>query len=206
MHRDIASFPSAAFYSGKLQPVPLPHQECELPGTMEGDNSPYETLLLTKRVAFIDVPSPPQSSSDKVNILEADIIARIAVAAYRLHEGRFSVRQSLGIIVPYRNQIATVRKAIDRYGIKELHDITIDTVERYQGSQRDVVIYGFTIRHRYQLNFLTSNDFEEDGVVIDPKLNVAMTRARENLVLVGNKKLLSFDPVFRRMINSLNSI
>ena len=33
-----------------------------------------------------------------------------------------------------------------------------------------------------------------------------MTRARENLVLVGNKKLLSFDPVFRRMINSLNSI
>ena len=157
-------------------------------------------------MAFIDVPSPPQSSSDKVNTLEADIIARIAVAAYRLREGRFSVRQSLGIIVPYRNQIATVRKAIDRYGIKELHDITIDTVERYQGSQRDVVIYGFTIRHRYQLNFLTSNDFEEDGVVIDPKLNVAMTRARENLVLVGNKKLLSFDPVFRRMINSLNSI
>ena len=206
MHRDIASFPSAAFYSGKLQPVPLPHQECELPGTTEGDNSPYETLLLTRRVAFIDVPSPPQSSSDKVNTLEADIIARIAVAAYRLREGRFSVRQSLGIIVPYRNQIATVRKAIDRYGIKELHDITIDTVERYQGSQRDVVIYGFTIRHRYQLNFLTSNDFEEDGVVIDPKLNVAMTRARENLVLVGNKKLLSFDPVFRRMINSLNSI
>ena len=89
---------------------------------------------------------------------------------------------------------------------RSLHDITIDTVERYQGSQRDVVIYGFTIRHRYQLNFLTSNDFEEDGVVIDPKLNVAMTRARENLVLVGNKKLLSFDPVFRRMINSLNSI
>lgn len=205
MHRDIASFPSAAFYSGKLQPVPLPHQESELPGTTEGDCSPYETLLLTRRVAFIDVPDPPQSPSDKVNTLEADIIARIAVAAYRLREGRFSVQQSLGIIVPYRNQIATVRKAIDRYGIQKLHDITIDTVERYQGSQRDVVIYGFTIRHRYQLNFLTSNDFEEDGVVIDPKLNVAMTRARENLVLVGNKNLLSLDPVFRRMIDSLKN-
>ena len=96
-----------------------------------------------------------------------------------------------------------MRNAIDRHGISELHDITIDTVERYQGSQRDVIIYGFTVQHRYQLEFLTANDFVEDGVIIDPKLNVAMTRAREHLVLVGHAPLLINDEVFARLIQQL---
>ena len=42
---------------------------------------------------------------------------------------------------------------------------------------------------------------EENGIVIDPKLNVAMTRARENLILVGNKSLLSLDPVFKKLLS-----
>ena len=206
MHRDIAFFPSNAFYSGLLQPVPLGHQERQLETsniTVDKDLSPYVDILTTKRVAFIDAPQPAISPSDKVNTIEADIISRLAVAAYKIHEGCFSAQTTLGIIVPYRNQIVTLRNAIDKYGIAELHDITIDTVERYQGSQRDIIIYGFTVSHRYQLDFLTANDFEENGAIIDPKLNVAMTRARENLVLVGNKSLLRLDPVFRQMIDSI---
>ena len=170
---------------------------------VDKDLSPYVDILTTKRVAFIDAPQPAISPSDKVNTIEADIISRLAVAAYKIHEGCFSAQSTLGIIVPYRNQIVTLRNAIDKYGIAELHDITIDTVERYQGSQRDIIIYGFTVSHRYQLDFLTANDFEENGAIIDPKLNVAMTRARENLVLVGNKSLLRLDPVFRQMIDSI---
>lgn len=208
MHRDIALFPSRAFYGGRLQPVPLDHQLRELQrqdvvSTCE-ELKPYIELLATRRVAFIDAPSPTLSPSDKVNDIEAEIIARLVVAAYTVRRTSFSSNTTVGVIVPYRNQIVTLRNAIDKYGIAELHDITIDTVERYQGSQRDVIIYGFTVRHRYQLDFLTANDFEDDGAVIDPKLNVAMTRARENLVLVGNKSLLRLDPVFRKMIDSIS--
>lgn len=210
MHRDIALFPSRAFYGGRLQPVPLEHQvrplEASADVVADEELQPYVELLSTRRVAFIDAPNPSVSSSDKVNDVEAGIIARLVVAAYMIHKSTFSPKTTLGIIVPYRNQIVTLRNAIDKFGIAELHDITIDTVERFQGSQRDIIIYGFTVRHRYQLDFLTANDFEEDGAIIDPKLNVAMTRARENLVLVGNSKLLRLDPVFREMIERINRV
>jgi hypothetical protein len=69
--------------------------------------------------------------------------------------------------------------------------MTIDTVERYQGSQRKYIVYGFTVQKYYQLNFLTNNVFEDkiDGSIVDRKLNVAMTRAEEHLVMFGNAEL-----------------
>ena len=201
MHRDIARFPSQAFYGNALQTVPLPHQEKALPPTPQ-DTKGIEALLLTHRIAFLNVSAMEKEStvSDKINKTEAEMIAATAVAAYRLHADNFSVAHTIGIIVPYRNQIATVRNAIDRYGIECLHDITIDTVERYQGSQRDIIIYGFTVSKRYQLDFLCNNVFEEDGAVIDRKLNVAMTRAREHLVLIGNASLLQLNHTFAQLI------
>ena len=122
------------------------------------------------------------------------------VKIYELTGSSFDVAHTVGIIVPYRNQIATIRNTIDRYGIPALHDITIDTVERYQGSQRDYILYGFTIQQYYQLNFLTDTVFEEDGALIDRKLNVAMTRAREHLLLFGNPDLLSAVPTFKELL------
>ena len=126
------------------------------------------------------------------------MIAAMVVRIYEIEKGNsFDVNTTVGVIVPYRNQIATVRKAIDKYGIGILHDITIDTVERYQGSQRKYIIYGFTIQKYYQLNFLTNNVFEDfDGSLIDRKLNVAMTRAEEHLIMVGNPELLSNNFIF----------
>ena len=83
-------------------------------------------------------------------------------------------------------------------------DITIDTVERYQGSQRKYIVYGFTVQKRYQLDFLTDNTFRDtDGTLIDRKLNVAMTRAEEHLILVGNPELLAQAPVFHQLITFL---
>ena len=118
----------------------------------------------------------------------------------------YDVASSIGVIVPYRNQISTVRMAIDAVaasaGFDDLHDIAIDTVERYQGSQRDVIVYGFTAKRPYQLAFLTDTEYfdETDNAIIDRKLNVAMTRARKRLVLVGYAALLRRDTTFRRLI------
>ncbi|MBR5928910.1 MAG: hypothetical protein IKZ93_02875, partial [Prevotella sp.] len=75
----------------------------------------------------------------------------------------------------------------------------------YQGSQRDVIIYSFTVQNMYQLEFLTANCFIErdaDGTfrIIDRKLNVALTRARKQLIVTGNPQILSANPLFRNLM------
>ena len=201
MHRDIARFPNRAFYNGRLTEVPLDHQTVVLPLAGLGKNG-IDDMLATRRVAFVASETPRDSTIDKVNQNEAEIIAALVMRIYaREKDCGFDVNGTVGVIVPYRNQIAAVRKTIDRYGVKLLHDITIDTVERYQGSQRKYIIYGFTIQKYYQLNFLTNNVFRDiDGSIVDRKLNVAMTRAEEHLIMVGNPELLSNNLTFRKLI------
>ncbi|MBR0433960.1 MAG: AAA family ATPase [Bacteroidaceae bacterium] len=199
MHPIIADFPNRAFYEGRLAAVPCPHQQEVLPPSHDNDNS-IDSILASQRIAFIATPLPDDTLSEKVNMAEAEMIAAAVVSIYRQEDEDFDVLRTVGVIVPYRNQIAAIRTAIDHYGISCLHEITIDTVERFQGSQRDYILYGFTIRRRYQLQFLTSNTFEENGRLIDRKLNVAMTRARKHLLLFGNPDLLRHAPVFAQLI------
>ncbi len=206
MHQEIAEFPNRFFYGGKLDVVPLVHQLQPLPDIC-ADNGIMK-MLITHRIAFIAAKSPHSSPSPQTNIIEAKMIAATVYQAYRLCllTGKtFHKEKAVGVIVPYRNQISAVRNAIDQFGIPVLHDITIDTVERYQGSQRDCIVYGFTIQQRHQLNFLTSNTFEEDGMMIDRKLNVAMTRARLNLVMIGNPALLSQNVLFSELMEFIRS-
>ena len=199
MHRDIAEFPNIAFYGGKLDIVPLNHQT--LPDPTVSSSNGIDRMLAAHRIAFVASESPQRMVSPKTNDVEASMIAATVYRIYMLHKDSFDKSKTVGVIVPYRNQVSTVRNAIDRYGVKILHDITIDTVERYQGSQRDYILYGFTVQRPYQLNFLTNNVFEEDGMVIDRKLNVAMTRARLNLVMFGNPALLSANYTFSKLMD-----
>ena len=199
MHRDIAEFPNQAFYGNKLDIVPLEHQT--LPTVRKDSANSIITMLTTHRIAFVAARPTVLSPSAKTNKSEARMIAATVRAIYELTSEGFDKDKTVGVIVPYRNQISTVRNEIDRYGIPSLHDITIDTVERYQGSQRDFIIYGFTIQQPYQLNFLTNDVFEEDGMIIDRKLNVALTRARLNLILIGNPVLLNMNITFSNLLD-----
>ncbi|MDY4852102.1 MAG: AAA domain-containing protein [Prevotella sp.] len=199
MHRDIAEFPNQAFYGNKLDIVPLEHQT--LPTVRKDSANSIITMLTTHRIAFVVARPHVLSPSAKTNKTEAQMIAATVRAIYELSSDDFDKDKTVGVIVPYRNQISTVRNEIDRYGIPCLHDITIDTVERYQGSQRDFIIYGFTIQQPYQLNFLTNDVFEEDGMIIDRKLNVALTRARLNLILIGNPVLLNMNITFSNLLD-----
>ena len=172
------------------------------------DENGIADLLQTRRIAFINTERPQDAISDKVNPVEAEMIAATVVKIYEIEKSRgFDVAKTVGVIVPYRNQIATIRKAIDGYGIPLLRDITIDTVERYQGSQRQYIVYGFTVQKYYQLKFLTDNVFEDeiDGSLVDRKLNVAMTRAEEHLIMFGNAALLSNIITFQRLIDFVRS-
>lgn len=202
MHQDIMDLPNRLFYNGKLEVVPLPHQIATLPKE-GGTGDTLTNQLLTRRVIFLPSKTPKHSPSDKVNQPEADIITSVVERIYKIEKENFCAQETIGIIVPYRNQIATIRNTIARLKIPELMDITIDTVERYQGSQRRYIIYGFTIQKHYQLRFLTNNTFVEDGKLIDRKLNVAMTRAQEHLIIIGNPLILKSNALFKIIVESL---
>ena len=188
MHPDIAEFPNSHFYYREnLECVPLEHQL---------DNS------IAHRMIFIPSKFCKQPNiSDKVNIEEARIVSRLLYKVYKEHQQEFDVSKTVGVIVPYRNQIAMIRKEIEKLQIPVLEKITIDTVERYQGSQRDFIIYSFTIQNYWQLEFLTANSFVEDGHIIDRKLNVAITRARKQMIMTGNPRILSSNVIFRELID-----
>jgi hypothetical protein len=206
MHRDIATFPNMAFYNNQLEVVPLEHQVEVLPRVVD-ENNGIDRLLATHRVVFLHVDRPEHSLSNKVNVVEADMIAATVLRIYEREKENFKAEETVGVIVPYRNQITTIRNKIDESGIAALHGITIDTVERYQGSQRRYIIYGFTVQRHAQLKFLTDNVFRDtDGTIVDRKLNVAMTRAMEHLVMVGNAELLSHAIVFARLLHYVRSI
>lgn len=203
MHPDIAEFPNKMFYyRERLEPVPCPHQiDSELHYDMPAQDD-MDKLLQRNRMIFI--PSEfckMPNISEKVNQAEALIVTDILKRIHRFYGKKFDSIKTVGVIVPYRNQIAMIRKEIEKLGIPELLDVSIDTVERYQGSQRDVIIYSFTIQNYYQLDFLTGNCFVEDGHVIDRKLNVAITRARKQMIITGNPQILSGNALFKSLID-----
>lgn len=203
MHPDIADFANRKFYAKEqLECVPLAHQlETELSYNEESEDALDNTLKAHRMIFIPSMPCKQLNISEKVNTDEARIIADLLRRLYRQMSKDFDPQKSVGVIVPYRNQIAMIRKEIERLEIPALEGISIDTVERYQGSQRDVILYSFTIQSRYQLDFLTANTFYEEGQPIDRKLNVAITRARKQLILTGNESTLRQNQLFAELID-----
>ena len=203
MHPDIADFANRKFYAKEqLECVPLAHQlETELAYNEESEDALDNTLKAHRMIFIPSMPCKQLNISEKVNTDEARIIADLLRRLYRQMSKDFDPQKSVGVIVPYRNQIAMIRKEIERLEIPALEGISIDTVERYQGSQRDVILYSFTIQSRYQLDFLTANTFYEEGQPIDRKLNVAITRARKQLILTGNESTLRQNQLFAELID-----
>ena len=185
MHPGVALFPNQAFYGGRLEAVGLPHQ-------LEENSTP---------VIFIPSQRDVENLSGKTNRHEARMVADWAERVWKECPETFDANHTLGVVTPYRSQIALIRKELQAKGIPALLDISVDTVERYQGSERDVIIYSFCVNHRYQLKFLP-NLTEENGVQIDRKLNVALTRARKRLIVMGVAEILKENPIYRRMIDA----
>ena len=155
-------------------------------------------------------------TDEKVNQREAEIIAEVIRKAVRLRRANGMTVDSgatLGVVVPYRNQIGAIRQRLaekiepqDSVEDRQFYEnLTIDTVERLQGSERDIIIYGFTVRRVHQLSFLTDSEYEEaNGTVIDRKLNVALTRAREQTIVVGDSEIISKIELYKELIEEMS--
>lgn len=202
MHPAIAQFPNEMFYKEeRLEPVPCPHQ---LDTSLNYNLPPLDAIdAMLQQERMIFIPSEnciDGKTSEKANASEAIIVADLLRRIYRFYANEFDADRTVGVIVPYRNQIAMIRHEIEKLAIPVLENISIDTVERYQGSQRDVIIYSFTIQRPSQLIFLTANCFEENGRVIDRKLNVAITRAKKQMIMTGNTDVLNRNSIFAEII------
>ncbi len=200
MNEEVAAFPNRAFYGGRLQTLGLPHQSGGLTLAPGLADNPY-ACLLTRRTAFIPSQAEPATQSFKRNLSEARIAAGLAQAIYLQYAATdgFDADRTLGIITPYRSQIALIKKELAATGIAALGKVSVDTVERFQGSERDVVIYSFCVNRVEQMGQL-ANLTVENGVPIDRKLNVALTRARKQMFVIGVPGLLRQDPVYKGVV------
>ncbi|MFA6870650.1 MAG: AAA domain-containing protein [Bacteroidaceae bacterium] len=204
MHPEVASFANKFFYGSTLLPVGLPHQEEESVVPTPNISGAWANLL-SLRSAFIATKAEPFSVSMKNNEEEALFAAHLVLAYYQNNPTTFNAATSIGVITPYRSQIALIKQKIALFNLPILQDIAVDTVERFQGSERDVIVYSFSVNFSWQLDML-STCIEDQGQPIDRKLNVALTRARKQLFLVGDVSLLNKNLLFSTLIHSFKVI
>lgn len=205
MHPDICHFVSHHFYEDNLKPVPLPHQKESL--SWKNAEGAFERFVAVTRIGFVNVVPQNFPENLRANAPEAEMVCRITEAICSLNWKKgtpdFSPSTAIGVIVPFRSQIASVRGMLRQRGHQWADAMTIDTVECYQGSQRDYIIFSTTISEPYQLDILSSLQ-EVAGCHVDRKLNVALTRARLQLFIIGNRAILERSPIYRALIRECN--
>lgn len=206
MHQDIMKFPSDHFYQGELKVLNQPDALYELERPLDYQISP-EWSQLTKQIAstrmlFLNTLSDNQGKS-KINVFEADLVVQcIESATALLKANHIEIKpETIGVITPYRAQIAQIRKVMQDHRL-DPDKLTIDTVERYQGGARDIVILSLCTNRFSQVQNMIS--LSDDGV--DRKLNVALTRARKHLIIIGNEEILNNYPVYKELIAYCRSL
>jgi DNA replication ATP-dependent helicase Dna2 len=191
MHADIARFSNVKFYNGRLVPG-TEAQQSPLPPGPQADAHPLRQAFTKARVTFLPSHRDPRA---KVNDDEADTVVRLVRLVADMYGSDFSADQTIGVITPFRAQIANIRQRLPEH----LRQITVDTVERFQGSERDVILISYAIKSEVQLRTIQS--LNEAGV--DRKLNVALTRARKNLVILGFEDALRSAPLFAQLLDDI---
>lgn len=204
MHPMIADFCNRYFYDGKLKNGNSVRQLAGLP-PIPATATPFERYVLGTRLGFFPVEGDRRNGG-KVNLDEAKIcvdIIRTLLKGENRPNGetvdgppvRYEAKD-IGVIVPFRNQIACLREAIgQKLGDDAAEAIAVDTVERNQGGERPVMIFTTVISSADQTEWISASRYDDDGdemaVSIDRKLNVAITRAQERFYLVGSERVLN---------------
>lgn len=206
MHPEVGNFANKHFYESILQPIPLPHQSEPLPYTIYDKENETEKTIATRRTRFIATTASQNNESPKINRNEAQSIATFVATYHKLCNNNnitCNPEEQIGIIVPFRSQIAIVTNEIARLKIPNSKNIIIDTVERFQGSQRDIILYGTTISTPAMMEILSVTTTDAKGTLIDRKLNVAITRARRQMFIFGVPEALQASPLYSALMEEM---
>ncbi|MFK7905626.1 MAG: DEAD/DEAH box helicase [Chitinophagales bacterium] len=191
MHEQIAAFPNQYFYNGELKNF-LPKQEIPVPDYLQNvaDMPKFLKVLQQHRSIFIKTDTEAERNR---NIEEAKTVVWLLNQLAPLFAPE-DLKDAIGVITPYRAQIAEIRRQLDEGAYPE---ITVDTVERYQGGQKRIVIVSFGVNDFSQLRYLSV--LNEDKTV-DKRLNVTLTRAQDHLILIGNTDVLQHNPIYHKLV------
>lgn len=190
MHNDIMEFANQHVYHGVLKAVHPERQGIALSQMITNENS----ALFNDRLLFIPSASTLAETYLKTNQEEAIITIQL-VSKWLVKIKEMGLSWTIGVITPFRAQIAAITYLAHLQQI-DLSSVTIDTVERYQGGARDIIIMSTTVNSQQALARITSEN--EDGV--DRKLNVAVTRARQQFILIGNESILKSKKAYKALI------
>ncbi len=203
MHRQISDFASTTFYNGLLIPDrSVANRVLKLAPTGLWSTT---TVPAIKRaiqpgspLVFLDVRSKQESNGAKISNAEARTVRE--VVAELLLQG--ILEAEIGIIAPYRAQVANLRRHLfsddpaNRWqGLKPHSPLSIDTVDRFQGGERLVIIMSFATTTPPAVDSL-----QHDFLTNPNRLNVALTRAQRKLILVGCAPALAHLPFFQRLL------
>jgi len=178
MAQAIQAFASREFYGGRLRPATGEVASRRVDDLADGDLSPD----LESPVSFHHVDGDDARHTDA---REAERIAEI-VAAY---EAAGIDRGEIGVIAPFRAQVTEIDRRVPE-------GVTVDTVDRFQGSSQEVIV----------VSFVDSGDLSGPLFEDERRLNVALTRAKRALVLVGDRESLASRDLYARMVEWAESV
>ena len=162
----------------------------------EGAESKWGELLGKKRGVFVQ---SGRVVTAKRHPEEAAAVAEIAEAIFRQYQrnGLPFGPETLGVVTPWRAQITEIRARLRQVSGLPEEDVMVDTVERFQGAERDFIIISLAVHDPVQISMMQEEDFEE---TVDRKLLVALSRAREQVVLIGFDEALQDNRHYGRLI------
>ena len=179
MHEEIADLVNP-FYHGLLRS-----------GT-ERQKAPAEIGF---RLCFIPSDYEP---SYKRHRGEAAAVAKI-LREIKDRYGRRFTEDTVGVVTPWRAQVGAIRAAVDDPQI--LEKVTIDTVERFQGGEKDIILVSMAVFDPSQMELLESVDGTGS---VDRKLNVTVSRAREKLVVLGYEPALRASRFYAELLDRMH--
>jgi ATP-dependent RNA/DNA helicase IGHMBP2 len=188
MHEAIMAFSSKQLYDGGLEAHAsvIGHLLCHLPGVTANrlTQTPVQ-FIDTAGAGFDEVQEP--SGSSRFNPEEAALVERQVRA---LMDAGVAA-EAIGVIAPYAAQVRLLREKLPIVGLE------IDSVDGFQGREKEAIV----------LSMVRSNPQGDVGFLADiRRMNVAVTRARRKLIVLGDSATLSCHPFYQSMISYFESV
>ena len=193
MHEEIMKFPSQWFYNGELEAAP----EVRYRGILDWDTPIHwiDTSEMDFKEEFVG------ETFGRINKAEADLLlSELKIYINRISGNRILEEKiDFGIISPYKAQVQYLRNKIKAdASLKPYRSLfTVNTVDGFQGQERDVIF----------ISLVRTNEEGQIGFLNDlRRMNVAITRARMKLVILGEAETLKHHGFYRRLLEFIQNI
>ncbi len=189
MHPVICRFPSDEFYGGALIAAGQARTTLLALDLSAGDLT-AAALDPAHPLVFVDAPESAAEPSGKASKLQAAVTRQLVHALL----GGGVAAEEIGVIAPYRAQVALIRQRLAMSGAEGARAVSVDTVDRFQGAERAVILLALG-------GAATSAHGKTDFLADSHRLNVALTRAQRKLLILGDRRRMEASPVLRRLLD-----